>query len=167
MGMGVDLMAKGITMKTTGMTEVIKELESITESTDGVMKQCVYMGAGEVADVMRAKLGNVRTQTSEDNKNRKKARYPYAYEKQILQDNMGIAPITSKGTINTKVGFDGYYINKQGNKRPIPLLANTVNAGTSFMKKQDFVSATARSARNACLDAMQKQLNKAIERLTK
>lgn len=158
-------MAKGgVKIKTTGMNEAIADLEKITDSTDGIMKQCVYMGAGEVADELKKQLNSLKTQTGND---RETARYPYAYEKKVLIDNMGIAPITSKGTINTKVGFDGYYTNKQGRKRPIPLLANVINAGSSFMHHQGFLNATVRKVQGACVKAMQEQLNKSIKGLTK
>lgn len=41
--------------------------------------------------------------------------------------------------INTKVAFDGYFINKRGIKEPAPLVANVFEHGTSTVKKQPFM----------------------------
>lgn len=41
--------------------------------------------------------------------------------------------------INTKVAFDGYFINKRGIEEPAPLVANVFEHGTSTVKKQPFM----------------------------
>jgi hypothetical protein len=126
---------KGISVDTTGINETLAMFEKLSDNAEGTMKQCVYQGAGKVADTMKDKVGALRTGSG---KSKKDLRYCYEYEKQALIDNLGIAPIKGGDNTNTKVGFDGYYENKSGEKKPVPLLANSINAGTSFMKKQAF-----------------------------
>lgn len=157
-------MSKGISIDSSGINETLAMFEKIEKNTTGTMKQCVYKGAGVVADTMQARVKALKTQS--DNK-RTDVRYPYDYEKEAILDNLGIAPIKADSIVNTKVGFDGYYYNKKGDRRPVPLLVNSINAGTSFLKKQAFVNATKRAAEGKCVNAMQKQLNEAIEKLTK
>lgn len=45
----------------------------------------------------------------------------------------------SDGGINTKVGFFNYFINKRGEERAAPLVANIFEHGTSTVKKQPFM----------------------------
>lgn len=160
----MELASGMIKVNSSGLNEVVKMFEGLTNETEGTMKQCVYKGAGEVADTMKSRVEALKTQS--DNK-RTDVRFPYTYEKEALIENLGIAPIQGGEVTNTKVGFDGYYTNKRGQQKPVPLLANSINAGTSFMKKQGFINATKRAAQNPCIDAMQKQLDKVINQLTK
>lgn len=154
----------GFSIDTSGFDDTIKMLEKLTEESEGMMKQSVYKGAGVVADDMKSIVKGLRTQS--DNR-RTDVRYPYDYEKAALIENLGIAPIGTRGSVNTKIGFDGYYTNKRGDQRPVPLLANSINAGTTFLKKQPFLSQTKRKSEKNCIEAMQKQLDKSIEELTK
>lgn len=157
-------MSKGISVNTSGINETLAMFEKLSNEAEGTMKQCVYKGSGVVADTMRQQVEGLRTQS--DNK-RTDVRYPYDYEKKVLIENLGISPIEGGDNTNAKVGFDGYYTNKQGDSRPVPLLANSINAGTSFLKKQAFINATKRKSESPCVGAMQKQLDKAIEKVTK
>ena len=140
--------------------DALEMWDELAKNSEGTLKQCVYMGTKVVADTMKDRLKSIKTQA--DNK-RTDVRYPYEYEKQVLLDNMGVSPMSSSEKVTTKVGFDGYYYNKQETRKPIPLLANSVNAGTTFLKKQDFINATKRQAETPCRQAMQSELDKLIK----
>jgi HK97 gp10 family phage protein len=159
-----DSMSKGISVNTSGINETLAMFEKLSNEAEGTMKQCVYKGAGVVADTMRQNVEALKTQS---NNKRTDVRYLYEYEKQALIDSMGVAPIKGGDDTNTKVGFDGYYETKSGKRHNIQMLANSVNSGTSFMKKQPFINATKRKSESPCVGAMQKQLDKAIEKVTK
>jgi hypothetical protein len=161
--LGID-MSKGMSVDTKGVEETLAMFEQLSDNAEAVMKQCVYKGAGKVADTMKEKVEALRTGSG---KTRKELRYCYDYEKQALIYNLGIAPIKGGDNTNTKVGFDGYYDSRSGVKKPVPLLANSINAGTSFMKKQAFITSTKRASESACVEAMQKQIDKAIEKVQK
>lgn len=150
-----------ISIDAKGMNETIAMFENLTKETDGALKKCVYKGAGVVADSMKDEVKNIKTQTG---KQTGKQRLPYDYEKNVLIENLGIAPIKNKGSVNTKIGFDGYYENKRGELRPVPLLANSINAGTSFLKKQPFLSKTVRASQANCVEEMQQQLDEEIRK---
>ena len=152
-------MAKGgVNLDVKGLDQVLEKFEKLTDQN---FKPVVYSGAGVVADEMKSQLKALRTTEKPRGKSK---RYVYPYEKQVLEKQMGIAPIEDGVTCNTKVGFDGYYQNKRGDKRPVPLLANSVNAGTSFLYKQPFLSKTERACRDRAVESMSKKVEQIIEK---
>ena len=67
---------------------------------------------------------------------------PSPEEKAILEKaKHGVARFRNDGTkIQTSIGFDNAgYAELNGKTKPIPLIANSINHGTSFMKKQPFL----------------------------
>ena len=142
-------MAKDMAMEVTGLDEVIKQLDNFTNNS--ILKPMVYKGAGVVADEMKKQVNSLKTGRT------KTKHYISENDKRVLSEAMGIAPIKSDDKIHTKVGFDGYYINSRGQERPVPLLANSVNAGTSFMTAQNFVDKTARVTQSKVYEAMSKE----------
>lgn len=162
MELGVD-MNKSMSMEVEGLKDTLNMLENLSNNSD-LFKPVVYVGAEVVADELRKNIGSLKTQS--DNKQKKGTRYPYDYEKNVLLTAMGVAPIKNKDVINTKVGFDGYYENKSGDKRPVPLLANSINAGTTFLKKQNFIDKTARTCREKVAQVMKEKTDKIIEKIS-
>ncbi len=155
-------MAKGgVRLKVDGLDDVLTRLENLSNKTS-LYKTAVYAGAGVVADEMKSQIKSLKT-TSTTGKRTDK-RYIYPYEKAVLEEQMGIAPIKDEETVNTKVGFDGYYENKHGERRPVPLLANSVNAGTSFLYKQPFISKTERTCRDKAVKSMEHKVEQIIEK---
>jgi len=151
-----------------GGNETVEMLETLTKNAEGIFKQSVYKGAGVVADEMTRRVKELKTTGKQTKVNGKTPRrYCYEYEKEALIDNLGIAPMKLRKSVNTKVGFSGYYHNKSEESVPVPLLANSINAGTSFMKKQAFINATIRGSKSNCIEAMQKQLDKSINEITR
>lgn len=148
---------------TSGLDETLAMLERVSE-TKNFLPQCLYTGAGVVAKEMKTQLSALKT----DSKVKNGMRNVYPYEKEVLIENFGIAPfLTEMDAMNTKIGFDGYYENKRGEQRPVPLLANSVNSGTSFLRKQAFKDKTYRASKNKSVEEMQKSLDKSISKLTK
>lgn len=69
----------------------------------------------------------------------------------------------SDGGINTKVMFDGYFINEKGVTTPAPLVANVFEYGSTKFKKQPFLRKSFRKNQieKAMLDA-QKRASKGL-----
>ena len=153
-----------ITVGSKGFDETIAMLEKVSNETEGVMKTSVYMGAKVVADEMKTQLNSLKTSKTFNAKNK---RYCFEEDKQALIQNMGVSKIKGGDSVNTKVGFDGYFKGKNGKDIAVPLVANAINAGTSFMYPQPFMNATKRSAEKECISAMQKQLDTSIKEITK
>ena len=151
-----------MSVTTKGLDEAIAELTKVAD-TKTFLPKTLYEGAGVVAKEMKTQISALKTSQKGGS-----MRYPYEYEKEVLEQNFGVAPFHWDGdTLDTKIGFDGYYTNKKGEQRPVPLLANSVNAGTSFLKKQPFKDKTYRATKETSVKAMQSTLNQEIAKLTK
>lgn len=151
-----------MSVTTKGLDEAIAELTKVAD-TKTFLPKTLYEGAGVVAKEMKTQISALKT----DQKGGP-MRYPYEYEKEVLEQNFGVAPFHWDGdTLDTKIGFDGYYTNKKGEQRPVPLLANSVNAGTSFLKKQPFKDKAYRASKETSVSTMQSALDKEIAKLTK
>ena len=58
-------------------------------------------------------------------------------------------------------------MNKSGDQKPIGVIANSINSGTSFMQKQPFVRKAASSGGKKAMAAMKEAIEKELEALTK
>ena len=54
-----------------------------------------------------------------------------------------------------------------GKKKPIPVIVNSINSGTSFMNKQPFVRKAANNGGKKAMEAMKKVIETEFEALTK
>ena len=129
----------GFTMKISGMEELIAKMGNLPDKGKGIAAQALYEGAAVVADsVSRAVQG---IQTEEFRYTKFGTRLPSPEEKAILSSaRKGVAKFRKKGnSINTSVGMQNSgYGNLEGKTKPVPVIANAINSGTSFMKPQPF-----------------------------
>ena len=138
-------------ISTTGLNETLAALEAVTNIT-GVSKAAIYAGAGVVIDTMKEEISSLQVTRYYGTDQRK--RYCWPNDAKVLLDAIGIAKIQASETVNTKVGFDGYYYADNGERYPIPLLANSINAGTSFMYRQPFIDNTLKRCSKKAIQAM-------------
>ena len=98
------------------------------------------------------------------------ARYATPEEKAaVLSVGAGIAKFHKSGTeVDTSVGYrNSGYIDIKGKRKPIPLIVNSINSGTSFMHKQPFVRRAASSGGAKAMSKMQSYIEDAFEKMTK
>lgn len=156
-------------VKTTGLTEIIKELEKLEANTDEILDEVTLEGAGVVADVMRAQIRSLKTSDEYEGGNGK--RYAKPEDIKGLLDSLGYTPTQFKGTkIDSNVGFDGYNSNKTAkypNGHANRMIANAINKGTSFMVAQPFINRSKRQAEKKCIELMQLKLDQAIKKIVK
>ena len=101
---------------------------------------------------------------------RNEARYATPEEKAaVLSVGAGIAKFNKNGTeIDTSVGYrNAGYIDIKGKRKPIPLIVNSINSGTSFMHKQPFVRKAAKSGGTKAMGVMKAFIENAFEQMTK
>ena len=149
------------------MEEVSKMLTAMEEKAPGVASQAVYKGAGLMRDAVAGGVESIKTEKfhyavfPEATQ-----RLPSPEEKEIvMQADPGIARFDKNGTeVQTSVGYanSGYAILK-GRLKPIPVIVNAINSGTSFMKKQPFVRNAARKAKSKTEQAMKEAVETAFE----
>lgn len=151
-----------------GLTETVKMLEQIEKDTDDILEESLKKGGGIVTDIMRSELNQLKTS---DESHTEGMRYARPEEKKGLLDALGYTPVKMNGSkfdINT--GFDGYndHVTKKYPKgHANQMIANAINKGTSFIVAQPFINRTRNRAKKQAVDAMQKELDKEIKRLTK
>ena len=153
------------TIKTTGLDELIQKLETMTPNTEIICEDVAYEGINVIADEMKSQLNSIKTTSDESYST--STRNAYAWEKEALVDGMGISPVRNdNGLIDYKVGFDGY-VDRNGTKKAVALIANSINAGTSFMPAQPFVKKTVSAGRKAAIAAMEAALSEQIDKYMK
>ena len=128
------------TMKVDGLEDLSKKLTELGEKAQGVASKGLYDGAGVMADSMKASAESI--QTAPFHYAVFITRDPSPEEKAaVLQAKMGIAKFQKNGAeVNTSVGYQNTgYTEINGKTKPIPKIANAINSGTSFMRKQPFI----------------------------
>ena len=129
------------TVKVEGIEEVSKMLTAMAERAPGIAAQAVYKGAGTLADELNKQAGQIKTEPFHW-AGAGETRLPSPEEKAIVEGaGAGIARFDKNGTeVQTSVGYSNSgYAPLAGKMRPIPLIVNAINSGTSFMRKQPFV----------------------------
>lgn len=125
-------------------TEYIAKLDSLGANTTEVCKRAVYVGAGIVADAVKAGLLSVHTPRSG-----------------ALRDSLGIAPIKPNGDgADTKIGFDG----TDNNWVPNALKARVLESGKSGQPARPFMRKALNSSRGAAQAAMRAEFEQEIEK---
>ena len=129
-------MASKIMLKSTADLQI--RLEKLASKSDEIARKAVYVGAGIMADQIRANLqknlaGSDLTQGD-------------------LIDSLGISSpkVDQDGGINSKVGFDGY----DSNGVPNVLKARVMESGSSKQQKKPFIRPAIPQARERAKKAM-------------
>lgn len=157
------------TVKTEGMDEINAMLGRLEQGVNGVAAQAVYDGAGIIADELQKQAKSIRTAPFKY-ASRGGTRLPSPEEKEAIIGKAGIARFDNQGgaEVGTSVGYNnsGYAL-VAGKMRPIPLLVNAINSGTSFMKKQPFVRKANSSGGKKAVAAMKEKIETSLEALAK
>ena len=160
------------TMSTDGLEEVDQILKDLEERAGGVAAKGLYEGAGIMAEAIETEAKAVKTAPFKwASASRGQTRLPSPEEKAVIlaADGCGIAKFDKNGSeVNTSVGYNqSGYAEMLGRVVPIPKIANAVNSGTSFMKKQPFVRKASRNggkrAVKAIVESIQKSFNDIME----
>jgi hypothetical protein len=155
-------------LKVDGMAEVSELLSKLEEKAPAVAAQALYEGAGIMAAEINKGAASIRTAPFKYA--REGTRLPSPEEKAIVEKAAaGIAKFDKNGTeVDTSVGFrNAGYADLNGRQRPIPLIVNAINSGTSFMQKQPFVRKAANSGAPKAMAAMKAKIEEAFEAITK
>lgn len=174
-------------IKTEGMDELIQKLEKAGDRALGVGARALYKGAGVVADAISSGARSIATEPFKYAGGGTK-RKPSPEEKAILNaaGAAGIAKFDKNGlSVNTAVGYNRsgyaqvnwnhmsnkartkYKIKGGGNAKPVAVIANAINSGTSFMAKQPIFRRAATQARGAASEAIVGKADQLISEITK
>ena len=124
-----------------GADELLRKMDKLPEKAAKIAAEALYEGAGVMADAVSQAVHGIATENFQYAAGGR-TRMPSPEEKAILEKaKHGVARFRNDGTkIQTSIGFDNSgYAELNGKTKPIPLIANSINHGTSFMKKQPFL----------------------------
>lgn len=156
-------------MQIDGMAEISELLGKMEQQAPAVAAQALYVGAGIMSDAIRQEANGIKTAAFRYAKNGE-SRMPSPEEKEIVTAaGAGIAKFDKNATeVNTSVGYrNAGYADLKGKKKPIPVIVNSINSGTSFMNKQPFVRKAARNGGTKAMEAMKEFIEDAFDKMQK
>lgn len=125
-----------------GADELLRKMDKLPEKAAKIAAEALYEGAGVMADAVSQAVHGIATKRFKYQAPPGKKRMPSPEEKAILEGaKHGVARFRNDGTkIQTSIGYQNAgYATLNGKTKPIPLIANSIEHGTSFMKKQPFM----------------------------
>lgn len=124
----------------TGLDELLQTMSKLPDNGADVAALALYEGAAVMADAVSQAVQGIATAPFRYAKGGRQ-RLPSPEEKAILASaKKGVAKFKkTKVRVDTSVGMQNAgYGSLNGKTKPIPQIANAINSGTSFMKKQPF-----------------------------
>lgn len=148
--------------KFEGLDKYIEQLNKLEKNTDEIIGRAVYEGAGIVADAARAALQNVTTDDDYHPAGEMREG-PTTEEKEALEASFGISRMRDEnGYVHVKIGFHGRNPSGLNNSG----MARMIERGSSFMKKQPFITKAVNAKKKQCEEVMAKTLDEEIKKLT-
>lgn len=130
-----------------------------------VMKAACYAGIGVLADAIKTEIQNLPVESGYMPKG-KQRNVVGTNDKKMLQERLGVSHIEATGDkASVAVSFAGYNdrpTKKYPNGVPIPLIARSIESGSSVRAKNPFVR---RAFNKAKAQAQQKALDAGINKL--
>ena len=157
-----------MTLKVDGLEEIGNMLSTLSDKAESVAAVGLYDGAGVMADEVSGAAGEI--QTAPFHYAVFVTRDPSPEEKAVvLSGAPGIAKFQKNGSeVNTSVGYgNAGYAELNGKQVPIAKIANSINSGTSFMRKQPFFRKAVNSGKEKASEAIRNRIEKTIEELKK
>lgn len=177
-------MGKPFSIEITGLDELVRALDKAPKKANKIAKQGLYEGAGAMADALTKEINSIATEPFKYAKKGKK-RMPSPEEKAILEKaRHGVKRFKDIAIeVSTSVGFQqsGYapitwnharsgkrikYKTTSGKSvKPIAVIANSINHGTSFMTKQPFARKAFEQNEGAATAAIEKGIESRLDEL--
>ena len=158
-----------ITAKIEGMEEISEMLTKLGEDAEKIAAKGLYQGAGIMAAEVNKGANSIRTETFRYAAPGRK-RDPSPEEKNaVLAAGAGIAKFDKNGSeVNTSVGYSGTgYADTGYGRKPIAQIANAINSGTSFMRKQPFIRKAASAGAQKATEAIRSSIEEQFDAITK
>ena len=158
-----------MTMKTEGLEEVNRIMAQLGNRAKEVARGALYDGAGVMADAITRAVDGIKTEPFRYAAGGK-TRLPSPEEKEALKGKTGSARFRDTGEeVNTIVGINprSGYADVNGKQKPVPLIARSINSGTSFMKKQPVIRRAVTQNRAAVEQAITAKAEKMFNEITK
>ena len=141
----------------TGVEELNNKISALGENAEAIAKAGLFAGAGAVADALRQAVNTIPVDTDETHPFSDPLYVITQDDREDLANAVGIAHFeTAKGKVTTSISFNGYARRtekKFPNGVPLPMIARSIESGSSVRKKYPFVRRTANRVRQAAQEA--------------
>ena len=167
-----------------GTDELLRKMDKLPEKARDIAAEALYEGAGVTADAVSREIRGISTEKFKYVKGGKKRLPSPEEKQILINGKYGVAKFRKTGlSVQTSVGFQKagyakitwnhartnirtkYKMGKKGHMvhasqgsgdsmKPIPLIANAINHGTSFMKSQPFLRKAFTQSESAALAAI-------------
>ena len=158
-----------MTMKTEGMDQLNQLMAALGNRAQEVASGALFDGAGVMANAITKAVSEIKTAPFKYAAGGR-TRLPSPEEKAALEGKTGIAKFRNTGEeVNTIIGINARsgYADVNGKQKPVPLIARSINSGTSFMKKQPVIRKAVTQNRAAAEQAMIAKAEKMFSEITK
>ena len=156
----------GFSIHIEGLDELTRKMDKLGEKAQKVASEALYEGAGVMADQVSQAVHGIATEPFKYAAGGRK-RKPSPEEKAILEGaKKGVARFRKTGTeVQTSVGMQNSgYGNLNGKTVPIPKIANAINSGTSFMKKQPFIRQAVSQSAGRAQEAIEEKIRELVDK---
>ena len=149
-----------------GIQELSQMLARLENQAQPVASKGLYKGAGIMADEVQSQAESITTEPFHYAVFVQRSASPE--EKAVVQNGVGIAKFQKNGSdVQTSVGYgNAGYAMMAGKRKPIPKIANAINSGTSFMKKQPFFRRAVNSGSAKASEAIRDSIEKDFDAIT-
>lgn len=154
-------------MEVKGLDELAAKMQKLPDKGADVAALALYEGAAIVADAVSSAVQGIATEKFHYTKFG--TRLPSPEEKAILMSaRKGVAKFKKNhARVDTSVGMQNAgYGNLNGKTKPIPQIANAINSGTSFMKKQPFFRQAVEKSAGAAAGAIEGGIESRLDMLS-
>lgn len=156
-------------LEVTGVEELLRKMEQMGEKGEAAASVALYEGARVTADALSAAVQGIEAKRVKYPAPPGKKRMPSTEEKAVLEGaKHGVAKFRKGITkVDTSVGYQNSgYGQINGKTVPVPLIANAINSGTSFMKKQPFIRKAISQSKGAAQAAIENKLREELDKLS-
>lgn len=183
-------------IEVSGMDELLHKMDKLGEKARGAASAALYEGAGVAADKVSSAVQGIATSPFKYAANGEKRKPSPEEKAILAQARHGVAKFhKGVARVDTSVGFQNsgygaiswnhartntrtkYKVNDKGiarhasmgggtSSKPVPLIANAINSGTSFMEKQPFLRKAFSGNNHAVQAAIENKLREEIDKLS-
>lgn len=157
-------------LKVEGMDELTAMLAKAEDAAPGIAAQALYKGAGVVADeISNGARGLKTTPFRYAAGGRQREPSPEEKEALVSAGAAGIARFHKTGnSVDTSVGYGrSGYASVNGKSKPVAVIANAINSGTSFMKKQPFIRKAVSASQGKATAAIEEEIRTRVDQIIK
>lgn len=155
----------------SGADEIISMLNGLGKETETVCSMALYKGMGITVDAMREAVENLPTEPFHPLPGAPNSGDPLNVltedDKEDLLFGLGIAPFERTGNgVSSAASFEGYsrHASKQfPNGIPLPVIARSIESGSSVRKKHPFIRTMITSKENLIIQAMEETVHNAVD----